>query len=145
MNEIKINITNYSVNDLPTYITKGSSGFDIRSNDHVILNPGFNCLVDTGLFMEIPLGFELQIRPRSGLSNKNLILIPNSPGTIDSDYRGEIKIGLWNAGKLPFEINVGDRIAQGVLCPVYKCIFNVVNNLNITERNDKGFGSSGVK
>ena len=139
-----ISILNKSDNALPQYETGGSAGLDIRSNEDGILNPGEYKLVKTGLFVEIPYGYEIQIRPRSGLALKNGITVLNSPGTIDSDYRGEIGVILINHGTEPFNVNVGDRIAQMVMAHVEHIQWQAVGSLNSgTKRGEKGFGSTG--
>lgn len=122
-------------------MTLGSAGFDVYSNEEVVLRPGEVKLVGTGFFLEVPEGFEVQVRPRSGLSLKK-ILIPNSPGTIDSDYRGEVKIILFNASDEDFKVSKGDRIAQLVLAGVFH--FDLVESeLSETTRGDGGFGHTG--
>ena len=130
---------------LPAYSTEGSSGMDIRATllKPVVLKPGEMELISTNLSVEIPLGFELQVRPRSGLAVKHGIGILNSPGTIDSDYRGEIKIIIINLGKDDFIIQTGDRIAQLVVSKVYKANLKEVNELNLSNRGDGGFGHTG--
>jgi dUTP pyrophosphatase len=125
----------------PEKMTEGSAGFDVRSSESLVLKAGEVRLVGTGLFLEIPGGFEVQVRPRSGLSLKK-ILIPNSPGTIDSDYRGEVKIILFNAGSGDFFIEKGDRIAQLVLGRVFHFDFEV-SELGETGRGAGGFGHTG--
>lgn len=131
---------------VPAYETTGAAGFDLRyvGDEPVKLAPGEHCLLSTGLKMHIPVGFELQIRPRSGVSWKNKVTVLNSPGTIDSDYRGEIKVMVINHSNDQFTINPGDRPAQGVVCPVFQAIFNVVDCLDDTDRGEGGFGSTGV-
>ena len=135
---------------LPTYATSGAAGADIRANfppnarEGVEIVPGGRALVPTGLAVAVPRGFELQIRPRSGLALKHGITLPNSPGTIDSDYRGPLGIIVMNAGSEPFRIRHGDRIAQAVLAPVTMAAFNVVKALDDTDRGSGGFGSTGV-
>ena len=132
---------------LPKYETSGSSGMDLAANidKKININPGKTAIIPTGLALSIPKGFEVQIRPRSGLAAKNKISVLNTPGTIDADYRGEIKVILINLGKDPFEIEKGLRIAQMVVCPIVQAEFEEVNNLDETERGDGGFGSTGVK
>jgi dUTP pyrophosphatase len=132
---------------LPEYSTSGASGFDLRANLEapIVLKPFERAVIPTGLYLEIPDGFEIQIRPRSGLAVKNGITVLNTPGTIDADYRGEIKVILVNLGVESFTINPGDRIAQAVLCPVFKAAFLEAETLSQTERNTGGFGSTGVK
>ena len=145
-NIIKINTVNNSNNDLPHYATSGSAGMDVRANlsEKVELAPLERRLIPTGLFLEIPLGYEVQVRPRSGLALKNGITCLNSPGTIDSDYRGEINVLLINLSNTPFTINNNDRIAQLVLAKVEKAAMILVQQLNVTERNAGGFGHTGV-
>ena len=130
---------------LPAYSTEGSSGMDIRAAlpNHLVLMPGEMELIPTNLSVEIPLGFELQVRPRSGLAAKHGIGILNSPGTIDSDYRGEIKIIIINFGKDDFTIQPGDRIAQLVVSKIYKANMKEVNELNLSNRGGGGFGHTG--
>lgn len=128
----------------PNYQTTGASGFDLHSTEHKVVMPGETVLIGTGLAFQVPQGLELQIRPRSGISAKTKIRVSNSPGTIDSDYSGEVKIILDNIGVTPYTVNIGDRIAQGVVCPVVQVKLVVVDELGETERGDKGFGSSGL-
>jgi dUTP pyrophosphatase len=131
---------------LPQYSTKGSSGADVRAaiSSPITLMPGQRALVPTGLSVEIPEGFEIQVRPRSGLALKNGVTVLNSPGTIDADYRGEIGIVLINLGQEPFVINDGDRIAQLVVASVVQCEFAVAESLITTERGSGGYGSTGM-
>lgn len=134
---------------LPEYATAGAAGFDLYAcidaeRDFVVLEPGEYVAIPTGLAMEIPLGYEVQIRPRSGLAAKNGITVLNSPGTIDCDYRGAVQVLLINHGKYKFVINHGDRIAQGVLNKVSGCVFKEVEDLTDTQRGQGGFGSTGV-
>ncbi len=131
---------------LPEYATEGSSGLDLRAaidNEIVIPKGGYE-LVPTNLKVEIPYGFEIQVRPRSGLASKYGIGLLNSPGTIDSDYRGEIKVILFNFGKEDFVVKRGDRIAQIVLSKVYKAEIVESDDLNETKRNEGGFGHTGI-
>ena len=128
---------------IPNYQTKGSAGFDLHSIEDVLLNPGERKLIKTGLAFEIEKGYEVQIRPRSGLAYKHGITVLNSPGTIDSDYRGEIKVLLINHSNEAFNIKKGDRIAQGVLAKVIQADIIEVKEINKTSRGDKGFGSTG--
>jgi len=136
----------YSDIPLPAYSTEGSAGMDVRAaiTENLIIQPGTIHLIPTNLQVEIPEGFEIQIRPRSGLAANNGIGILNSPGTIDSDYRGEIKIIMINLGSEPFTINRGDRIAQMVLSKFYKAKVQLVENLSESQRNEGGFGHTGV-
>jgi dUTP pyrophosphatase len=131
---------------LPTYQTEGSSGIDLYSavDEPLIIKPLHRAIVPTGIAIELPKGFEAQIRPRSGLALNYGITILNSPGTIDEDYRGEIKIILINLGQEDFVVNRGDRIAQLILCKVYRADILEVDELNKTVRNDGGFGHTGI-
>lgn len=131
---------------LPAYHSAGASGFDVRAciDADIVLKPGERILVPTGLSFEIPNGYEIQARPRSGLALKQGIGMVNSPGTIDADYRGEVKIIIINLGNEPVTIKDQDRIAQLVLCPVVQAVFEVTDNLTETERGSGGFGSTGV-
>lgn len=130
---------------LPSYATEGSSGMDIRAalNDPLLLKPKEMELIPTNISVEIPVGFELQVRPRSGLAAKHGIGILNSPGTIDSDYRGEIKIIIMNFGKDDFIIQPGDRIAQLVVSKIYRANMEEVEELKMSNRADGGFGHTG--
>ncbi|OYZ00900.1 MAG: deoxyuridine 5'-triphosphate nucleotidohydrolase [Sphingobacteriia bacterium 28-36-52] len=145
MSTLSIKIVNQSNNELPSYATLGSSGMDIRAfmTEPTVLQPSERGLVPTGLFVEIPLGYEIQIRPRSGLAIKQGITCLNSPGTIDADYRGEIKVILINLSNEPQTINPGDRIAQMVLQKVEVVQWVPVSELNESERGSGGFGSTG--
>ena len=129
--------------DLPAYATAGAAGMDVVSAEDVTIAPGGRHAVATGLAMAIPEGFEIQVRPRSGLALKHGITVPNTPGTIDSDYRGELKVILINHGAEPFEIRRGDRVAQLVLAPVTQASWLPVDELDETERGAGGFGSTG--
>ena len=132
---------------LPKYATEGSSGMDLAANidQEIIINPGKSVIIPTGLAISIPKKYEIQIRPRSGLAAKNQISILNTPGTIDADYRGELKVILINLGKEKFKIEKGLRIAQIVLCPVIRASLKEVDTLEVTERGVGGFGSTGAK
>ena len=145
MQPVQIKIVNTSNNPLPNYATNGSSGMDIRASLHipVKLQPLERVLIPTGLFVEVPNGYEMQIRPRSGLAIKQGITCLNTPGTIDSDYRGEIKIILINLSAQEQVINSGDRIAQMIIQKVEKAEFEQVEILNETERAAGGFGHTG--
>ena len=130
---------------IPQYQSKGAAGFDFHALEDIEIGPRQTKLVKTGLSFEIPEGYELQVRPRSGMSLKTKIRVANSPGTVDSDYRGEICIIMENVGllgSLPYEIKKGDRVAQGVICPVYQAVF-IEDDLSETERGEGAFGSSG--
>lgn len=132
---------------LPTYASDGAAGADLRANlpggEPMVLEPGARALVPTGLRMAIPEGFEVQIRPRSGLALKHGIMLVNSPGTIDSDYRGPVGVILLNAGDQPFTVAHGERIAQMVVAPVTRAGFRIAASLDDTARGDGGFGSTG--
>ncbi len=127
----------------PKYQTSGAAGMDVCSVKNMVIAPGDRAVVPTGLSFEIPVDYEIQVRPRSGLALKQGITVLNSPGTIDSDYRGELGVILMNSGKDGFVIEVGDRIAQIVLCPVVKIEFKIVDELVDTDRGSGGFGSTG--
>ncbi len=128
---------------LPAYATSGAAGMDIVSAEDVIIAPGARHAVATGLSVAIPQGFEIQVRPRSGLALKHGITVPNTPGTIDSDYRGELKVIMINHGTDDFVIARGDRIAQLVLAPVTQGAWVEVDELDATDRGAGGFGSTG--
>ena len=132
---------------IPKYETPGSSGMDIAANTikKIIINPGEKAIVPTGFSLAIPKGYEVQIRPRSGLAAKKNITVLNTPGTIDADYRGEIKVILINLGKEKFIIENGERIAQMVVCPVVQASLEEVKELSDTQRGSGGFGSTGSK
>jgi dUTP pyrophosphatase len=142
---LKIRVINQSRHPLPDYATAGSSGLDLRANleSPVVLNSLERQLIPTGLFMEIPEGFEAQVRPRSGLAIKQGLTCLNSPGTIDADYRGEIKIILINLSSDPQQVNDGDRIAQLVFQKVEKVNLISVLELTSSERAEGGFGHTG--
>ena len=130
---------------LPTYKTSGSSGMDLVAyiKNKIIINPGKTAMIPTGIAVAIPRNYEIQIRPRSGLAAKKGISVLNTPGTVDSDYRGEIIIILINLSKKSFVVKSGDRVAQMILCPVAKGKLQVVKNLPKTLRDKGGFGSTG--
>ena len=128
---------------LPAYATAGAAGMDVVSAEDVTLAPGARHAVATGLALAIPEGYEIQVRPRSGLALKHGISVPNTPGTIDSDYRGELKVILINLGSEPFAVQRGDRVAQLVLAPVVQAAWDEVAELDATERGEGGFGSTG--
>ena len=133
--------------DPPSYATEQAAGMDVRAavpaDGPVVLEPGSRCLVETGMALALPPGFEAQIRPRSGLAIKHGVTCLNTPGTIDSDYRGEIKVILINLGDAPFRVNRGDRIAQMVIAPVVQAGITEVAELDETDRGSGGFGSTG--
>ena len=130
---------------LPSYKTSGSSGMDLVAyiKNKITINPGKTAIIPAGIAVAIPKNYEIQIRPRSGLAAKKGISVLNTPGTVDSDYRGEIKIILINLSKKSFVVKSGDRVAQMILCPVAKGKLQVVNNLPKTLRGKRGFGSTG--
>ena len=132
---------------LPAYATAGAAGMDLLAavTDPVVIAPGQRVLIPTGLAIALPPDHELQIRPRSGLALRNGIVLPNSPGTIDEDYRGEIQVIVMNAGDQPFTVERGTRIAQAVLAPVLRVAWTEVESLDETARNEGGFGSTGTK
>ncbi len=134
---------------LPAYESEGAAGMDLRAalgdGETITLEPGAKAMVPTGLAMALPVGHEAQVRPRSGLAAKHSVTVLNSPGTIDSDYRGEVKVILINHGSSPFKIERGERIAQMVIAPVTQGIWTKVDALSQTDRGAGGFGSTGVK
>ena len=143
---VKILVKKFDKNvKLPTYKTFGSSGMDLMAyiKNKITIYPGKIALIPTGIAVAIPKNYEIQIRPRSGLAANKSISVLNTPGTIDSDYRGEIKIILINLSKKSFVVKSGDRIAQMVLCPVMKAKFKEITNLSKTKRGKGGFGSTG--
>lgn len=142
---VKIKKLAHYKGDLPQYQSTLASGFDVRAqiSEKIILKVGERAMIPTGLSFEIPSGFEIQARPRSGLAAKHGISMVNTPGTIDADYRGEVKVILINHGQEPFEINDQERIAQLVIAPIYQAQFEVVNELSDTSRGVGGFGSTG--
>ena len=144
---MQIKIINKSDYALPSYETKGSAGLDLRANidNPIVLQPLDRALIPTGLFMELPVGYEAQIRPRSGLALKKGITVLNSPGTVDSDYRGEIGVILINLSSVVFTINPGDRIAQMVIAKHEQAEWVEVDGLSSTERGEGGYGHSGDK
>lgn len=144
---LKVRIINHSTNPLPEYATTGSSGMDLRANltSSLTLAPLERTMIPTGLFLEIPIGFEAQVRPRSGLAIKQGLTCLNSPGTIDADYRGELKVILINLSGQPQVIEHGDRIAQMVFQKVELVELELTTVISETERNAGGFGHTGVK
>ena len=131
---------------IPEYKTAGAAGADLCAllENPIVIPAGRSAMVPTGLFFEIPEGYEVQVRPRSGLAAKNGVTVLNTPGTIDSDYRGEIKVILINLGSEDFTINNGDRIAQMIVAPVTQASFSITDSLSQTERGSGGFGSTGL-
>ena len=144
---IEVAIINQSAFELPAYATEGAAGLDIRANttEPIVLAPLERLLIPTGLFVAIPLGYEIQIRPRSGLAFKHGITVLNTPGTIDADYRGEIKVLLVNLSNISFTIEPGERIAQMVLAKHETLSWKPTDALPSTERGAGGFGSTGLK
>lgn len=143
--EVKYTASNGAV--IPEYKTAGAAGADVYAylpQGSVTIKSGKFAMIPTGVFYEIPMGYEIQVRPRSGLAFKNGITVLNSPGTIDSDYRGELKILLINFGEQDFTINNGDRIAQIIISSVVQAEFSAAESLSKTERGEGGFGSTGV-
>lgn len=142
---MEVKVVNKSNHRLPEYATIGSAGMDLKANisEPVVLKPLKRELIPTGLYMQIPTGHEVQIRPRSGLACKYGITVANAPGTIDSDYRGEVKVCLINLSDTPFIVNPGERIAQAVLNKIEKIEWNEVAELDETERGEGGFGHTG--
>jgi dUTP pyrophosphatase len=147
MQTIQVNIVNISSNPLPTYATVGSAGMDIRANlkESVALQPLERNLISTGLYIELPYGYEAQIRPRSGMAINQGITCLNSPGTVDADYRGELKVILINLSNMEQVINHGDRIAQIIFSKTEKAELVLVNQLNESQRGEGGFGHTGIK
>lgn len=147
MNKIDVKYVALEGAVVPEYKTAGAAGADVCAylpEGSVTISAGKFAMIPTGVFYEIPDGYEIQVRPRSGLAAKNGITVLNTPGTIDSDYRGELKIILINLGDKDFTINHNDRIAQIIISPVIQAQFNPVQNLSETERGSSGFGSTGV-
>jgi dUTP pyrophosphatase len=144
---MNISIVNKSTNELPAYATAGAAGLDIRANltESIVLKPFERRLIPTGLFLEIPDGYEVQVRPRSGLAFKHGITVLNSPGTIDADYRGEVGVLLINLSQEDFEITHGERVAQIVVAPYVQANWIASEALSETDRGAGGFGSTGKK
>lgn len=145
---MEIKVVNKSENKLPEYKTIGAAGCDIAAylpDGAVTLKPNERKLIHTGIFIQLPIGFEAQVRSRSGLALKSGIVVLNSPGTIDADYRGEIGVILYNSSDVDFVVNSGDRIAQLVIARYEQASFKEVEELDETERADGGFGHSGIK
>lgn len=142
---LNIKIINKSTNPLPKYQTEESAGMDLHANlsEPIILNSGERKLIPTGLFIELPIGYEAQVRPRSGLALKHGVTVLNSPGTIDSDYRGEIQVLLINHGQIPFKVQHGERIAQMIIAQHERVSWIPTQSLTNTQRGEGGYGSSG--
>ncbi len=147
MDKVILKIINKSANELPAYATNGASGMDLRANlnEPVTLNPLERYMIPTGIFLEIPAGYEVQVRPRSGMAWKHGITCLNSPGTVDSDYRGELKVILVNISNEAHTIHNGDRIAQMVVSSISHATLREVEILESSERGEGGFGHSGIK
>lgn len=144
---MKVKIVNQSKHSVPEYATSASAGMDLRAclDEPMTMKPMERALVPTGLYIELPVGFEAQVRPRSGLAIKKGVTVLNSPGTIDADYRGEIRVILINLSDAPFQINDGDRIAQMIIAPHIQAEWEEVDVLNDTERGSGGFGHTGAQ
>ena len=144
---MNIKIINNSQHELPNYETLASAGMDLRANisEAITLQPLERAIVKTGLFIELPIGFEAQVRPRSGLAAKNGVTVLNAPGTIDADYRGEIGVILVNLSNQAFTIQNGERIAQLIIAKHERADWELVSELSETQRGEGGFGSTGVK
>ena len=144
---MNIKIINNSQHELPNYETLASAGMDLRANisEAITLQPLERAIVKTGLFIELPIGFEAQVRPRSGLAAKNGVTVLNAPGTIDADYRGEIGVILVNLSNQAFTIKNGERIAQLIIAKHERADWELVSELSETQRGEGGFGSTGVK
>ena len=145
MDIIKVNLKAAEDVTPPSYATEGASGMDLRASEAAVIKAGGRAAVGTGLYIELPEGYEAQVRPRSGLALKHGVTVLNTPGTIDSDYRGEIRVILANFGEEDFSIEPGDRIAQMVFAPVTKAELVRVDELGETRRAEGGFGSTGRK
>ncbi len=144
---MKVKIVNRSHHRLPSYSTPYSAGMDLRAflEESVIMNPGDRVLIPTGLFMELPAGYEAQVRPRSGLAIKKGVTVLNSPGTIDADYRGEIRVILVNLSQEAFVVKDGERIAQMVIARHEQAEWETVDALDVSQRGAGGFGSTGIQ
>lgn len=148
METLKVKIINRSHHPLPSYATPGSAGMDVRAylpDGPVVLAPMQRALIPTGLYMQLPHGYECQIRPRSGLAIRNGISLVNTPGTVDADFRGEIKVILVNLSDTPFTVNDGERVCQMVIHEYTRVDWEPVDRIDSTERGDGGFGHTGVK
>ncbi len=142
---LKVKVINRSANELPRYETPLAAGMDVRANiaESIVLKPLERAMVPTGLFVELPAGYELQVRPRSGLAAKHGLTVLNSPGTVDADYRGEIRVILVNLSAEPFEVKPGERVAQLVVARHERAEWEQTDELSETERGAGGFGSTG--
>lgn len=146
MNKVQVKCIAKNGAKIPEYKTSGAAGADVSAllDAPVVIKKGSSALIPTGLFFEIPQSYEIQVRPRSGLALKNGVTVLNTPGTIDSDYRGELNVILINLGNQDFTVNSGDRIAQIIVSPVTQGQFEIVQSLSETQRGCAGFGSTGV-
>jgi dUTP pyrophosphatase len=144
MEYLEIKVVNKSQNPLPKYQTDGSACVDLFSNEEVLISPNSSATIGTGLYIQLPTLYELQIRSRSGMAAKNNVFVLNAPGIVDEDFRGEVRVILFNAGESAYSVKIGDRIAQAAICPVFKMRFTEVENIHETERGSGGFGSTGV-
>lgn len=145
MESITVKLKKSGDTALPRYATSGASGMDLRASESLVIRAGEYACVGTGLYLELPEGFEAQVRPRSGLALKHGVTVLNSPGTIDSDYRGEVRVILVNHGKNDFVVEIGDRIAQMVFAAVVRAEIAETDDLGGTDRSSGGFGSTGRK
>lgn len=147
MEKVTVKVINKGKQQLPQYATPQSAGMDLRADieEPITLSPGDRVCIPTGLYIQLPSGYEAQVRPRSGLALKKGITVLNTPGTIDEDYRGEVGVILINHSLKYFDVNPGDRIAQLVISPVVQADLLLVDNLDDTERGDGGYGHSGVE
>lgn len=147
MEQITVKVINSSANELPQYATELSAGMDVRANltEPIVLQPMQRVLVPTGLRVELPAGYEMQLRPRSGLALRHGITLLNTPGTIDADYRGEIGVIMVNFSSEPFTINPGERICQAVVAPYTRVAWQPATELSETDRGEGGFGHTGKK
>lgn len=143
--KIKIKIIIDNKRNLPKYQTKGSAGYDIEANEEAIIKAKEIAIISTGIMLEIPEGYEVQVRSRSGLAAKHGVFVINAPGTIDSDYRGEVKVILANFGSVDFKVNSGMRIAQMVVAKYSRIVFEESKKINITERGSGGLGHTGIE
>ena len=145
MNEVRVKIVNHSDNPAPSYATQHSAGMDLRAwlDEPVVIQPMQRLLIPTGVHIELPEGYECQLRPRSGLAIKHGITLVNTPGTIDADYRGEIKVIMINLGETPFTIESGERICQMVVAPYSRVEWTTADSLEASERGEGGFGHTG--
>ena len=144
---MEVKVINKSRHNLPTYETAGSAGFDLRADieESVTIHPMERVIIATGMFFEIPVGYEMRVQTRSGMAAKYAVIVCNTPGCVDSDYRGEVKVILINLGSSDFVVEPGDRIAQGIISAVARAEFVEVDSLSKTERGEGGFGHTGIK